>query len=85
MRDDATIPCMYCLFLRDWTWADAFTRTMVKNVQSNGLFLELVTSRTEENRVLASRPCHACVPKRGGPTKPWKGLKEYYKRRGLRV
>jgi hypothetical protein len=72
MKDETTIPCLHCLFLRDWTCWDAAARTMIKHFEDNGLFLDA-----------AFRPCYACKPKRGMATDPWTGLKEYYAKRGL--
>lgn len=70
--DETTIPCMHCLYLRDWTCWDAAARTMIKHMQENMLFLEVTF-----------RPCHACKPKRGIPNTPWMGLNEHYAKRGL--
>jgi len=71
-NDKMVIPCMHCLFLRDWTWADAAARTMVKHRQEDSLFLDATF-----------RDCHACRPKRHIPPFPYSDLDRYYRDRGL--
>lgn len=72
--DLTTVPCMHCIYIhQDWTWADATIRTVVKDWQQDGLFIDA-----------EFRMCHACMPKRRLPVEPWAGLKAYYRSRGIK-
>lgn len=72
INDETSVPCLHCIYLKDWTWVDASARTMIKHRQENGLFTDATF-----------RPCHACKPKRHMPPVPHKELNEYYKSRGI--
>lgn len=71
MKSEITIPCLHCLYLRDWTRFDAEIRTMIKEYESC-LFISA-----------KSRPCVYCKPKLKIPSEPWSGLKEYFEKRNL--
>jgi hypothetical protein len=73
LKDESTTPCLHCLYLKDWNWTDAADRTKRKILQQDGLFLDAVY-----------RPCEGCISKRGRAVKPWSGLADYYKSRGIR-
>lgn len=68
--------CMHCLvFHQDWTRYDALIRTWIKIKQENGLFLQCY------------EPCQCvhCLPKQKIPPQPYSGIKEYFKKRGMKT
>lgn len=66
---------MHCLYFHhDWTKYDALVRTYIKQYGENGLFLD--TKQVCQ--------CIYCKPRQKITNDIWKGLSEYYNKRGIK-